>query len=491
MKLSTQVAAALALLLIVIAVVAGWQLVLIGRLHQSHQQLANTDLEVSRTSLRMRSDLERLGSLTQRFFVLGDPAYRAELRRIRGLIDVDLEHLATLPLAPPEPQGDPLEIGDQIELLALQWDRYTELAAELEAPIPEREAPAGARQQLADALNEIQVNLREMDEMAVQRAELSIASSSRRANRARRVAMLVGGGAVLLALALAAWVSRGTVRSLNSLTAAAHAIAGGELTHRVPIEGPLEIQSLARDFNSMAERLEELDRMKSAFVSTVSHDLKAPLASMQETTRLMLEDESVDRRRLLELNLQSADRLQNMISDILDVARLESGVVKFELEVVDLLDTCRRVAGEAEGLIQAGELTLEVDFPSPPTMVRADPGFLQQAIWNLLSNAIKFSPKGGTVGLTVRRHEQPTSESVEIRISDEGPGIPDEDKPYIFERFFRSRRHEQFSSGTGLGLAIARSVVERLEGTIGLEDRDGGGSVFFVLLPVVDLESAR
>lgn len=488
MKLSTQIGASLALLLLVIAALAGWQLLLIGRLQQANQQLASADLEVSRTSLRMRLEIDRLTDLTQRFFVLRDPAYRGELRRVRSLLAVDLAHLQGLPLEP--------AVEDSLVPLTQRWSRYRALAEDLEAAVPNREEPEDAREQLLGTIRDLRHSVDSLDREAVERVAASIADSTAGATQARRLAFLVGAIAVLLVATLALWISRSTIRPLRAVATGARAISEGDFGHRVPVKGPHEVRSLADDFNRMAGRLGDLERMKHDFVSSVSHDLKAPLASMQETTRLLLEgDERVDSRRLLELNAQSAERLQLMIDDLLDVARLDAGAAVFELEILDLVSHVRQVLDEASGLLDAGQLRLQTNFPQRPVRIEADSRFLLQALWNLVSNAIKFSPEGSLLSAWIRPIDRPddlpaaadefVTPSALLSIADRGPGIPDEDKPHVFERFFRSRRHERFASGTGLGLAIVASIVNRLGGTIWVEDAVGGGSVFCVLLPTV------
>lgn len=496
MKLSTQVGGGLALLLAVISALGVWQLQIIGQLNDANRQLADVDLEVSRTSLGMRVGIDDLTDLTQRFFVLQDPAYRAELERVRGLVEADLQRLESLPLSD--------EVGGAIASLRRGWDLYSQRTAEIEALIPDEARPGEERRELVSALGSLRRSVEAMDSAAVSRAAASIAESSRHADTARKVAILVGAAALLLIAIIAAWVARGTIRPLRQLADGSRAIAEGDFEHRVAVEGPLEVRSLAEDFNRMAQRLGEVDEMKSEFLSTVSHDLKAPLASMQETNRLLLEDNTASHRSLLELHSQAADRLQRMIDDLLDVARLESGTVAFEVENLDLVSHCRQVLDEAAGLFQSGSIDIETHWTEQPVFVRADSRYLIRALWNLVSNAAKFSPEDSCVSVSVRRMERhdelparvsegsmPVVPCAVLSIADQGAGIADRDKQHIFERFYRSRRHERYASGTGLGLAITRSIVERLGGHIWVEDGVNGGSVFRVLLPEADPSSAH
>lgn len=490
MKLSTQIGAALTLLLVVISALAAWQLLIIDQLHRANQQLAGIDLEISRSSLGIRREIDRLTDLTQRFFVLRDPAYRAELRRIRGLVGTDLDQLHELPLEQ--------RVASSVDGLRSQWAHYRDRANEVEASTTESEPTPEVRREVIDLLAQLQRDIEALDSAALERSAARIDESTKHGTAARRVSLLVGAIGVLLVGLLAVWISRSTIRPLRRLAEGVRAIADGDFDHRVEVEGPHEVRSLADDFNEMAHRLGEVDEMKSEFLSTVSHDLKAPLASMQETTRLLLEDQSVSQHSLLELNAQSAGRLQRMIDDLLDVARLESGTVAFEIENLDLVSHCRQVLEESAGLFQSGRIEVVTNWPPGPVLVRGDSHYLLRALWNLLSNAAKFSPEDSRVSVSVRRidgvDELPSGATsplpplpcAVLSIADQGAGISDRDKPHIFDRFYRSRRHERYASGTGLGLAITRSIVDRVDGRIWVEDAPGGGSVFSLLLPAAD-----
>lgn len=491
MKLSTRIGAALALLLVVISALAAWQLLIIGQLHDANRQLAGVDLEISRTSLGIRREIDRLSDLTQRFFVLRDTAYRAELQRVRGLVDGDIDHLSELPVT--------AEAADAVEELRRRWGRYSDRAEEVEELTPEAEPESVTRRQIIDLLDDLRRQVEAMDAAAVARSAAGITESTQHAMTARRISLLVGAIGLLLVALLAVWISGSTIRPLRRLAEGVRAITEGDFEHRVTLQGPLEVRSLAEDFNDMAQRLGEVDEMKSEFLSTVSHDLKAPLASMQETNRLLLEDNTASHRSLLELHSQSADRLQRMIDDLLDVARLESGTVAFEVENLDLISHCRQVLDEAAGLLQSGRIEVATDWPERPVFVRADSRYLMRALWNLVSNAAKFSPEGSRVSVTIRRpeidqllqvapEEPPPGPCAVLSIADQGAGVADQDKAHIFDRFYRSRRHERYASGTGLGLAITRSIVDRLGGHIWVEDVPGGGSVFRVLLPAIEPE---
>lgn len=255
----------------------------------------------------------------------------------------------------------------------------------------------------------------------------------------------------------------------------------------------------------MAARLVEIDAMKKDFISHVSHELKAPLASMQETTHLMLEripgPLTDKQRRLLELNLQSGKRLAQMIGNILDLSRLEAGIVEYEMQAADIADLMHNVVIELSPQAREKSLRLLTDIQREPLIVECDPNLMVQLFTNLLENALRFSPKAGAVRVHVRSIHQLPSQMPQtarsrisyagapnglalIGISDSGPGIEDTHKERIFHMFHQVKQGKKsLGESLGLGLAISRAVVEAHRGTIWVEDNPSGGSIFFVLLP--------
>lgn len=272
----------------------------------------------------------------------------------------------------------------------------------------------------------------------------------------------------------------------------------------------IRLARLQRQREGMAARLVELDHMKKNFISHVSHELKAPLASMQETTHLILEripgPLTDKQKRLLELNLQSGKRLAQMIGNILDLSRLEAGIVEYEMQHSDLADLIHNVVMEKSSEAREKSLHLLSDIQREPLMIDCDPNRMVQLFTNLLENAIRFSKKGGSVGIHVRsvrefprmpqaartRMSRRTASNgfALIRISDSGPGIEDSHKEAVFHTFHQVQ-HGRKSHGEslGLGLAISRVVVEAHCGTIWIEDNPQGGAIFFVLLPRAAAES--
>jgi two-component system sensor histidine kinase GlrK len=266
----------------------------------------------------------------------------------------------------------------------------------------------------------------------------------------------------------------------------------------------VRLYSATRANREMRARIVEVEQMKKDFISHVSHELKAPLASMQETTQLILEripgPITEKQERLLQLNLQSGKRLAQMIGNMLDLSRLEARIVDYEMQTSDVADLMHNVVIELSPQARDKSLRLLTDIQREPLMVECDPNRMVQLFTNLLENALNFSTRGGMVGVHVRSLRQlprmpqaavartSSRDSVHgfalIAISDSGPGIDDAHKEEVFHTFHRIRQGKKsLGESLGLGLAISRAVVEAHQGTIWVEDNPSGGTIFFVLLP--------
>jgi len=263
------------------------------------------------------------------------------------------------------------------------------------------------------------------------------------------------------------------------------------------------VSSIKRRNRQMTERFVELDEMKKNFISHVSHELKAPLASMQETTHLLLEripgPLTEKQQRLLDLNLQSGKRLAQMIGNILDLSRLEAGIVEYDMQPSDIADLMHNVVMELSNEARERSLRILTDIQREPLIVKCDPNRMVQLFTNLLENAIRFSNRGGFIGVHVRTVRQlpkmPHTARARmgnrvqngfalIGVSDSGPGIEDHHKESVFHTFHQVKQGKKSpGESLGLGLAISRAVVEAHKGTIWVEDNPSGGAIFFVLLP--------
>jgi signal transduction histidine kinase len=304
------------------------------------------------------------------------------------------------------------------------------------------------------------------------------------------IALITLGLSVLTASILA----RRFTTPLRRLTEASRALAEGDLSQRVSTDevgaGSIELAELATQFNTMADRVEESveiirrDRDRSRdFLADVSHELRTPIAALRTFNELLKGQagaDPADRAEFLESGGQQIDRLDWLATNLLELSKLDSGLVLLELRPDDLRAAVEDAVEQAEGTAKKRGVTLTLNLPDQPLRIRHDPQRIGQVVTNLVLNAIKFTPRGGSVDVGL----EPAEGGARIDVSDSGVGIDASEMPHIFERFYRgSRANEARGSGSGLGLAIVRSIVDMHGGSIEVESSVGKGSRFSVTLP--------
>ena len=230
--------------------------------------------------------------------------------------------------------------------------------------------------------------------------------------------------------------------------------------------------------------LKRIDRMKSEFVSTVSHELRTPLTSIRGSLGLIsggVAGQLPDAvKTLVGIAKTNCERLIRLINDILDIEKIESGKMTLDFQVIELEPLLEQALAANEGYGTAKNVRLQLHFPDEDLHVRVDSDRLTQVVTNLLSNAMKFSPEGGTVDIHVARCEA----GIRVEVRDHGPGIPEEFRNRIFQKFSQADSSDtRQKGGTGLGLNISRAIIERLGGSIGFHTDPGVGTTFFFELP--------
>jgi signal transduction histidine kinase len=297
-----------------------------------------------------------------------------------------------------------------------------------------------------------------------------------------------------LAVVLASVLTRRFTTPLRRLTEAARRLAQGDLTSRVPAQlaqaGGAEIANVSLQFNAMAAQLEESveiirrDRDRSRdFLADVSHELRTPLAALRTFNELLLEQAGHDpdtRAEFLQASGQQIERLDWLAQNLLELSKLDSGLVLLDLRPEDLRAAVESAVEQADAAARRRGVQLALHLPPSPVRIRHDPQRIGQVVTNLVGNALKFTPRGGSVDVELRA----TADGAEIEVRDTGVGIDPGELPHVFERFFRgSRANEARGSGSGLGLAIVKSIVDMHGGRTTVESRLGAGTTFMVTLP--------
>jgi two-component system sensor histidine kinase GlrK len=302
--------------------------------------------------------------------------------------------------------------------------------------------------------------------------------------QAREVSLVITVGCLVIILLMSLIVTRSITRPIGILKSKTREIAQGHFEGGLQIASPPELGELAAAFNLMCDKLRELERLKADFFSSMSHELRTPLTSIKEGTGLLLDgvggDTTDKQRKLLTILAEESNRLIGVVNSLLDLSKMEAGMMAYEFETVNLDPLIRRAIAEITPLVEAKQINLEssVDMPLPP--IRLDPEKILQVFRNLLGNAVKFTPRGGRIRVVAK----PVNGKLEVSVTDSGPGIPAESLTAIFEKFRQgSHKGAHTRQGTGLGLAIAKSIIKSHGGEIWAESQLGRGSTFVFVLP--------
>jgi signal transduction histidine kinase len=502
MRVSTKLILGFGLLIGLLAVVMVYHVSTLRESVRTSRQLSSMVTRVTVSSTEQLQRLDQMQESASKYAVTGDTGYSAAFARARAAYGEALARLDSLPLTGGERTA--------VDSLAVLWRNRLPPGRTLEGMInglaaPEADALLGW---LDASLGELRQRTRALTEASQAAMQERVQATTEAARNAERVSWGAVAVALVLSLLLAAVIVRSITESLRKLKEGTRAVADGDFAYRLDLDQEDEFADLAGDFNVMTRRLGELDRAKRGFLSQVSHDLKTPLASMQETTQLLLAglpgELNPKQVRLLELNRRSGTRLSAMISRLLDLSRLEEGALEYDFRTWDLASLIRFVTDDFDVRLEDRSIRIDTELPADGVPIRCDGDRIVEVIENLLDNAVKYAPADSRIRVRLDRVDEapegaPSLEpqadgegAVTVRpglalltVGDEGPGVPEEEKSRIFERFHRapnSRSHD--GSGVGLGLALCREIVGAHRGAIWVEDREPQGSLFRVLLPL-------
>lgn len=274
---------------------------------------------------------------------------------------------------------------------------------------------------------------------------------------------LLSAGAVLLgSLVLATWLADRFIRPIRSIEAATTSIARGELSTRVDIAGDDELAELGQSVNRMAADLERSRAAEHEFLLSVSHDLRTPLTSISGYAEALIDEAIDDPKKAGTVIATNAGRLNRLVDDLLDLARLNSKQFALELRTVDVAQLVVDAVASHEPAASEYEIGLSAQIQASDALALADADRLAQAIGNVIDNALKYAANRVTATVTA------STESITITVSDDGPGIPLDDLPFVFERLYVTKlQPRRAENASGLGLAIVKELIEAMGGTVG------------------------
>lgn len=298
-----------------------------------------------------------------------------------------------------------------------------------------------------------------------------------------------GGIGLIVAFVLALIVSRSVSRPLQDVSQTAAAIAEGRLDQRAMVRGPLEVRTVAEAINGMAAEVSGTQQAQRDFMANVTHDLRTPLTSIQGFSQAIIDGVASDpaaAQRAAQIIYDEAGRLNRMVQELLDLVRIEAGRFRMTRHNIRLHDVLNSVGERLAPRAAEKGVLFAIDIPPLP-MIAGDGDRLVQVYTNLLDNAIKHTPDDGKVGLFAA----PKDGGVLTQVFDSGEGIPAEDLPHIFDRFYQVDKSRQSSQrdGAGLGLTITKQIVEAHGGKIWVESTEGKGTTFSIWFPALASDS--
>ncbi len=288
---------------------------------------------------------------------------------------------------------------------------------------------------------------------------------------------------MLAALIAIFFISERIISPLRGMSQAAKSFAKGEFSVRVPVVGNDEVAQLASAFNNMAQNLESLDEMRNNFMSSVSHDMRTPMTTISGFIDCILSGAIPPEKHeyYLKIIRDEVLRLSRLVASLLDISRIQAGDRKFVMEPFDICEMGRQVIISFEQKIDKKRLEVEFNCDDDNMFVTGDHDAIYQIFYNITDNAVKFANEGGILRLSLTRVDK----KVKVSVYNEGDGIPYDDQPYIFERFYKSDRSRgKDKTGVGLGMFIAKTIIEAHNEVIAVESEPGKYCEFYFTLPL-------
>jgi two-component system, OmpR family, sensor histidine kinase BaeS len=276
-------------------------------------------------------------------------------------------------------------------------------------------------------------------------------------------------------------LSRRVLRPIGTLTSASRLLGAGDLSERVPVVGTDELAELGRSFNRMADSLQRGEERQRRLVADVAHELRTPLANLRGYLEALKDGVITPDAELFASLHEEAVLQQRIVDDLQELALAEAGALAYHRTRVDLAELLETTRAAHHALAESAGVRLVVEAPEP-VPAQADPDRLRQVLGNLVTNALRASSSGGTITLSAA----PNGSTATMRIADTGTGIPANDLPYVFDRFWRADgARGRSTGGSGLGLAITRQIVVDHGGAITVDSAVGAGTTFTITLPIV------
>ena len=470
------------LLIVVVVLLAGvytiWNLSEFNRLIRA---VTTYDTRMIQLSEECQEILYSANASEKKFFVSGDETYLRQFKDFEVTFVGKMNEMAAL--------SDTERIHGIQESIRTAYVRYCVQFDDMAARAGSRKVPADEyaryRMEQDQIVADTGQSLRELTRLSSDERDdklREIEANSMRNADAILISLVV---AVIMMIVISVMNTQSINIPISRLREKTKAVARGDFGDPLDIGSPPEIRDLATAFNTMCDRLRELDQMKIDYISHLSHELRTPLTAIREASCMLEEGlfaEMPEKQQELQtLILQECERLIRSVNRLLDFSMMESGMMPLTLQEAGLLPIVEKNLQRFSPLAQRKAIALQVEIPPELPRLRMDTEKIEMVLENLLSNALKFTPDGGRVTIAARHRAD--ANCVEVAVSDTGRGIPESGLKKVFEKFRRVDDGKGAVRGTGLGLAIVKHIINAHGGQVWAESEFGKGSTFTFSLP--------
>lgn len=466
-------------IIVIMGAVNGYTVMKFSQLNKEVSWVLNIDQRILDLKRKLAdSALSQLG-YEKKYFVTGDPVFRDQILSAGTDFKRYLSQAMSI--------ADTAQKKDLLTRIGTWYEQYQSLVREETAPVRIKPPLSKDRheQEKERIVEQILETLKALEVTSMEDIHARMDKSRSAAVSAQKVAVLMLVVAITLAVGTSFVATRSITDPLRALMDKTKEVSNGIFEGGLTIPSPPEISELGRAFNVMCERLRRSDMVKSEFFSAMSHELRTPLTAIKQGISLLQQGVGGPipdkQEKLLTILSEETRRLIELVSLVLDISKMEVGMMSYHFHQENLLLLVERVVTEMTPLIEVKKMHLKTAFSKNVPLLNLDRERILQALRNLIGNAVKFTPDGGQIWISVRRRNR----EIAFSVKDTGPGIPKENLEVIFEKFNQLPvKASEWSKGTGLGLAFVRHIITSHGGTVWAESELGRGSTFTFTLPI-------
>ncbi len=465
-------------ILALVSVMIGYAIFQLGEVDRVTRSILNVDNQVVEIQKKLMDSLLSQMRYESKYIIIRDETLHRQFLLAREEFQTYMDQILALAEAPAQ--------RDLLAQVKRDFSAYQSLVEEEEKYVRERQhySPAAFKEEKEKAVDRVLEGLKSLAVNSQISTFAKIRALGEAGTKARQIAILMGAAAFLAILVISYFITWSITQPVSALMAKTREIARGVFQSDLQVSSPPEIQELGGAFNSMCDQLRAADQMKSDFFAAMSHELRTPLSSIKEGTNLLLESVAGEvnekQKKILNIIAGESRRLIDLVNSSLDLSKMEAGMMVFNFGPTELKPLIQQAVLEIRPLAMSKGITIEVEKAADLPVVQADRERILQVLRNFLANAVKFTPEKGQITLTAR----PGNGQVEVRVVDTGCGIPPENLPTIFEKFYQGPvMGASKIKGTGLGLALARHIITGHGGRVWAESELGHGSAFIFVLP--------